>query len=335
MYYFFFNTTIMEYIIKDNRKTFNSLTFSNYKKKDIIEELILSIYYQRTNEALKYTSELLVSLYIKDLLYIYITFYCKYIHINNIKFIIYLNKKYNEFKDIANNLENDKELRNDYNIRKLFFTLTIILCNLKKENTINSMKMKINLKNIYEHLKAPNVNYVTKYYKINDPKEYYIAFNEFIYHLEETKNNIYLFYWIDWIIEFEVLSVKNKKQLMCENRTNLTNIKENNNIIFLLWDIIISFSNSNDYINSLFELFIIKYNRISNKKYKSVIYVCIMILIKDDINYNCKLIEDTTILNNIDLKMNNIFKDLIKKQVWIENIKTDKEKLYDSIYNIH
>ena len=28
-----------------------------------------------------------------------------------------------------------------------------------------------------------------------------------------TKNNIYLFYWIDWIIEFEVLSVKNKKQL--------------------------------------------------------------------------------------------------------------------------
>jgi len=60
-----------------------------------------------------------------------------------------------------------------------------------------------------------------------------------------------------------------------------------------------------------------------------------MILIKDDINYNCKLIEDTTILNNIDLKMNNIFKDLIKKQVWIENIKTDKEKLYDSIYNIH
>ena len=122
---------------------------------------------------------------------------------------------------------------------------------------------------------------------------------------------------------------------MCENRTNLTNIKENNNIIFLLWDIIISFSNSNAYINSLFELFIIKYNRISNKKYKSVIYVCIMILIKDDINYNCKLIEDTTILNNIDLKMNNIFKDLIKKQVWIENIKTDKEKLYDSIYNIH
>ena len=62
----------MEYIIKDNRKTFNSLTFSNYKKKDIIEELILSIYYQRTNEALKYTSELLVSLYIKDLfIYLY------------------------------------------------------------------------------------------------------------------------------------------------------------------------------------------------------------------------------------------------------------------------
>ncbi|MDP5009533.1 MAG: regulatory signaling modulator protein AmpE, partial [Glaciimonas sp.] len=49
------------------------------------------------------------------------------------------------------------------------------------------------------HLKAPNINYVNKYYKNNDPKEYYIAFNELIYHLEETKNNIYLFYWIDWI----------------------------------------------------------------------------------------------------------------------------------------
>ena len=56
-------------------------------------------------------------------------------------------------------------------------------------------------------------------------KEYYIAFNEFIYHLEETKNNIYLFYWIDWIIEFEVLSVKNKKQLMCENQDQFNKYK--------------------------------------------------------------------------------------------------------------
>lgn len=329
-----------ECIIRDNRKKFNSFTFSNYKKKNIIEELITNIYYQKIDESLNYTAELLASLYIKDLFYIYITFYCKYIHINNIKFIVYLNKKYKEFKIIANEINNDYELRNNIQIRKIFFTLTIILCNLKKENTINSSLIKLNLKNIYEHLKAPNINYVNKYYKNNDPKEYYIAFNELIYHLEETKNNIYLFYWIDWIIEYEILSYKNKKYIYCENRNNLIEINDNNNIIFLLWDIILLYSkelkhNLNDYIISLFELFTIKYNRNSNKKYKSIIYVAIMILIKTDINYTCKLIEDITLLNGIELKINTIFKKIIKKQVWIEDTKTEKEMLYDSIYKIY
>lgn len=329
-----------EITIRDNRKKFNTLTFSNYKKKNIIEELIASIYYQKIEESLKYTAELLASLFIKDLFYIYISFYCKYIHINNIKFIVYLNKKYKEFKTIANHVNNDFKLRNNHQIRKLFFTLTIILCNLKKENTINSVLVKLNLKNMYEHLKAPNINYVNKYYKPNDPKEYYIAFNEFIYHLEETKNNMYLFYWVDWIIEFEILSHKNKKNVFCENRNHIIDIVDNNNIIFLLWDIILSNSkelnhNLNEYIVSLFELFTIKYNRLSNKKYKSTIYVSIMILITENINYTCKLIEDTTLLNNIDTKINNIFKNIIKKQVWIEDTKSEKEILYDSIYKIY
>lgn len=323
-------------IIRDNRKKFNSLTFSNYKKKDIVEELISCIYYQKINEALKHTVELLCSLYIKDLFYIYLSFYCKYIHINNIKFIVFLNKKYKEFKTVANNINNDYELRNNPIIRKLFFTLTIILCNLKKENTINSVLVKLNLKNMYEHLKAPNVNYVNKYYKDNDPKEYFIAFNEFIYHLEETKNNMYLFYWIDWIIEYEILSVKNKKNITCEIRKN---VMDNNNVIFILWDILLLYSkdlknNLQDYIFYLFELFSIKYNRNSNKKYKSVIYVSVMIIITENINYTCKLIEDTTILNTIDTKINTMFKLISKKQVWIEDIKTEKEMLYESIYKI-
>ena len=115
---------------------------------------------------------------------------------------------------------------------------------------------------------------------------------------------------------------------------------DNNNIIFLLWDIILSNSkelnhNLNEYIVSLFELFTIKYNRLSNKKYKSAIYVSIMILITENLNYTCKLIEDTTLLNNIDTKINNIFKNIIKKQVWIEDTKTEKEILYDSIYKIY
>ena len=203
---FFFNTLILMEI-KDSRTNFQSITFCNYKKSHVIKELVKSLYYQKLEEAFYWTADLLASGLIIDLWNIYVQFVCKYIHINNPKLPIYIYKKFEEFKMIANKIS-DLELRNNADIRILFFSLTAILCDCKKDSILDNLKFDLKF-DIQTNLKAPNIQYIQPYFKAGDPKEYFIALNELMYHLKDTKNKMDILYWIEWIVEFEQLLIKN------------------------------------------------------------------------------------------------------------------------------
>ena len=326
--------------IKDNRTQFIKSSFSNYKKKDIIEELITNIYYNKKSEALFYTSEMLCSLYILDLWYIYIAFYCKYIHVNNIKLPIYLEQKFNDFRDISNKINNDFELRNNQSIRTIFFTLTILYCEIDKVNEMTHIHIPFKIEQIHTNLKADNIEYIKPFFKESDPKDIYFMFNELIYHIVVSKRKIEIFYWIDIIIDFDLFYIRNKNQIFIEDRNYIEeNEKKSKNIIWLLWEILFHFSKKIDpllkkTINSLFELFKIKYNYLSNKKFKSILYLVIHLILDKSINIHIKIIEDITIFKHLDIVINKVFSGLKKNEVWIEETKTKKEELYNSIYKI-
>jgi hypothetical protein len=260
-------------------------------KKKLIDRFIRGIYYKDVEECLITTKVMIECMYFRELFYVYVNYYCKYIHINNIKYIILLNKKFIEFKNIANNSRNDNELISNNIVRKIFYILSIVLVSLNKEYTITNFESKFKNNILEQPLKANNIEYIRKYYKENDPKEYLIAFNELVYHIEETKDISFIFYWVDWIINYEVSLFKEKKQLFCHERKIY---KDNRNIIFILWDIILELGNekNNKYLRALLELFLIKYNRSSNKKYKSVILVSLLLLTKDNIDYNITLFDN-------------------------------------------
>jgi len=327
--------------IKDNRKSFARLSFSNHKKSKVIEELISCLYYKKRDDALHWTAEMICSIYILDLWKIYIIFYCKYIHIHNIKIGIYLLKKFEEFKIINKMISNDLDIKNNDDIRNLFFTLTIIFCETKNENTLSTIQFVFSLENMYDNLKANNIDYIKPFFKEGDPKEYYIPLNEFVYHVSNTKDNTSLFYWIDWLIEYDIYLTKKKKPLFIEYRNivDFKDEKKNKNIVWLLWDIIIHYSKRRgdlikQTIVSLFELFKIKYKVTNNKTYKCLLYVSINLLLNDTINTNIKLIENTSLFKNLYDNTQIIFEEIKKKEIWIEEVKTEKQKLYDSVYKI-
>ena len=296
----------MKITIVDSRTVFAN-TFSNYKKNVAVKELMTSIYYQKNEEAYFWTAELLSSNCIIEIWDTYIDFMCKYTHIYNPKIPIYLHKKFLEFKEIAGSTNDDIKLRNVDEIRRLFFTLTLIFCSSKRECVLDIPVFQFNFEidKMYTNLKAPNVSYIQNYFKNGDPKEYYIPLNELMFHLKETKNKMDIFYWIEWIIEYDALLLKNKKQLQCVKRA----FAVNTNIIWIIWEILLSFEKQP--IDSLLELFSIKYK--TNKKKKCILHLCAMYIITK-VDYNIPILE-SGLLKNIEESINIAFEKIKKKEI--------------------
>ena len=297
--------------IVDRRTNFSTITFSNFKKSHVIKELVKCLYYQKMEEAFFWTGDLLCSGHIIDLWNIYVQFVCKYIHINNPKLPIYIYKKFEEFKMIANKIS-DLELRNNADIRILFFSLTAILCDCKKDSILDNLKFDLKF-DIQTNLKAPNIQYIQPYFKAGDPKEYFIALNELMYHLKDTKNKMDILYWIEWIVEFEQLLIKKKKIIGCIKRE----FAPNTNIIWMIWEIIMSFKKDSileKILDSLFNLFKIKYTTASNRKKKGILHLAVMFII-NDIDYQKKLVENVGIFNNIEQNILITFQQLKKNEI--------------------
>jgi hypothetical protein len=232
---------------------------------------------------------------------------CKYTHIYNPKIPIFLHKKFLEFKDIAEKTNDDIQLRNIDEIRRIFFSLTLIFCSSKRECVLDIPTFQFNFEidKMYTNLKAPNVSYIQNYFKNGDPKEYYIPLNELMFHLKETKNKMDVFYWIEWIIEYDALLLKNKKQLQCVKRQ----FAVNTNIIWIIWEILLSFEKQP--IESLLELFSIKYK--TNKKKKCILHLCAMYIITK-VDYNIPIL-DTSLLKNIEESISIAFEKIKKKEI--------------------
>lgn len=320
-------------VIVDNRK-FSRLSFSNHKKANLLQEFTECLYYKKRDDALHWTAEMICSGFFLELWKTYILYYCKFIHIYNIKIAIYLFKKLEEFKAIQSN-----DMKNDDQVRHIFFTITIIFCETKNENTLYSMPFVFQLDQLHENLKANHVDYIKPFFK-EDPKEFYIPLNEFVYHLEITQDKSSLYYWVDWLIEYDIYLTKKKRTVSIQKRSFVEFKQENKscNMIWILWEIILHYASKKNEltqqcIRSLMGLFQIKYSVKNNKTFKGLLYVSINLILKDA-NVNIRLIENTQLFKHLYDNTQIIFNVIKKKEVWVEEAKTEKQKLYESVYKI-
>jgi len=195
----------MEIIIYDNRpdKEFNTTTFSNYKKSDVIKALIKSINTQDVENSVFWSVELLCSGRLKDLWDIYLQAMGKYIRSGNPKLAIYISTRFDKFKDIIMNgySDNEIEVRSSIEMRKLIAEITLVLCFSPKKPALEMLK--INKKTDFsfdilgKQLKADSMLWCKKVMIDDDPNEIILAINEFSYHLNK-KNLLKSCYWVDW-----------------------------------------------------------------------------------------------------------------------------------------
>ena len=247
--------------------------------------------------------------------------------------------RYENFKDIINDgfTENPLVLRNQKKIRILFAEMVTIVCLSTKKHPYTTIKIKktdFETIHLTDRLKADNVNYAKPVFRSEDPNELFIATNEFMYHLKKTKNVAMCWFWMEWMIEFEAMLKREKKQkLVCATR-DFTDVehKLKKDMIWIIWDcmirVSIDYKDKTDIVKALMHLFAIRFKPGVKKKRRFLLYFATSILTETYVN--------KSICNNEEKKKIELIKekiDVIYTQIKKNEIKPKTDYLFNNSIN--
>ena len=315
------------YEINDVReqKTFKGITFSEFKKSDAKKELVNSLVKSKIEPACYWSAELICAGQYADLWDTIIGFYTKHIHIGNPKLVTYLDLRISNFKELVNNGFKDQELRlrNSEKMRKLFCEIMCVLCEARRRHCYAEVKVKkedFDLTQMTERFKAPNVKYAESIFLKEDPKELFIAANEFAYNLaEDGKNCVSACYWMEWIMEFENICKQKKEKFKCERR-EFANVESKcqMDIIWIVWDIFLEESKKRSnliqrIVNSALNIFCLRYRTGCHKKRRLIMYFIIGVF-TEPFSVEEEIVKDKAKILVITQNINKIYKQIKKNE---------------------
>jgi hypothetical protein len=317
-----------EFEINDVRSEidFKGITFSKFKRTDVKKELLNSLKSGRIEQALHWSAEFICCGSFIELWDIILNFVGKHIHLGNPKLPIYLEMRFNTFRELISTYNGvELDIRNNDKVRKIFAEIITILCSSKKKHSIESIKIKkqeeFDMTSMSSKLKAPSVQYATDIFKKDDPKELFIAINEFAFHVsKESRSSLDACYWLEWILEFENLCKKRKDICICERRSFvMVDEKCVKEPIWMIWDVLFKANNerkseiANKILKSIYELFCIRYTSGVKKKRKYLLYFAIS-LVTDTFDSTIDIIDNKETVDNITKKINFIYKEIKKNE---------------------
>lgn len=332
----------MTVIINDNRVSsyFTKTTFSNFKKTELLKAFNNSLEERNIEKGCYYVSEMICSGYYIEIWNMVINYICKFVHICNPRLIIYLKHKMYRFKLLANNVQRDEiELRNNTEIRTMFSELVIIICKSNSKTCLHEINVKVddlNLEIISKKFQAPNFSYLTNVFQEGDPREIYMALNEFAYHIsDDSKNYNMACYWFGWIFVFDEYCRKKKQRISCIPRSFCVVKKGKSDIIWCIWNCLLTRATQlgkgvEKLINCLCDLFQLKYDHNILKKRKVVIYNAIYLCI-ESIDFSIPLGNDLLTNEYLITNTNKIFTLLKQSEIQVETKISSKDDKIDNM----
>jgi hypothetical protein len=313
---------------KRNPKEFNGITFSKFQKVKVKKELIDCIASGKLEAACYWGAEFICAGHYSDLWECLILYVSRYIHLGSPKLPIYLAKRFEDFKTVLSNgyLDNELRMRNNPKIREIFAEIIAVLSNSRKKHAFEPVKLPktgvFDMTHMATKLKAPNIGYVDGTFRSGDPKELFVAVNEFAYHISrESKNVVSACYWVEWALEFEVLCKRRKEKCLCERRT-FAPVSENYqlDIMWLIWEVLLKeVEKSRNKIASkvmeaLLQIFCIKYTPGVKKRRRFVIYFAVALLC-ENVDYAVDIVHNKSSIDAIVKKIDLVYRDVKKNEI--------------------
>lgn len=268
---------------------FRGFSFSKYKKSDVRKQMIDAMIKGKIEPACYWCAELICAGHFADAWDILFYYMAKHIHLGNPKIAMYLEMRYNVFRNIViQGMHTDElALRNHEKIRKLFAEIVCTLTFSPRKPSIESVKMnrdeEFDMTQISHRLKAPSMEFAEPVFRKKDPKEIFVAINEFAYSLHSIKNMSSACYWIEWAILFETICKKRKEPCYIEFRDYPVETKYKKDVIWLFWDVLTHYCDENNkfiekILRALLRLFCVRYTSGVCKKRKYLLYYAIALL---------------------------------------------------------
>lgn len=306
---------------------FRGISFSKYKKVDVRKQFVDAMLKGKIEPACHWCAELICAGHYTDVWETILYYMSKHIHLGNPKLAIYLEMRYDVFKNImAQGFRlNELELRNNEKIRKLFAEIICTLTLSSKKPSFEAIKInkeeEFDMTQMTERLKAPSMSYAQPFFQPKDPKELFIAVNEFAYSLSLTNPNMMTAcYWIEWIVEFDQICKKRKQQCRCERRSQhpIEN-KYQMDIIWIFWDALLHYCKERQNplvektLNALLRLFCIKYTTAACKKRRYMLYYAVGLL-TETISMNVDILPNRQMLQTVVDKIDEVYKQIKKTE---------------------
>ena len=330
----------LKYEISDKRpqKDFVGYSFSKFSKAKVKKELIKCCKECKIEPACYWVAELICAGHYLDIWDCIITCVAKHIHIGNPKLSIYIEKKYDDFREIMflGYQDNEIKARNNRKIRALFTEIICILCFSRKQHEFTNIKIDethFNMTTLTEtgFLEASSMEFAMPYFKKDDPTELFIAMNEYKYSVEKTSNDHKACYWIEWILEFLSVCRKKKTPCLCERREFApVDMSLSDDPIWILWEIILDLSEKKGKIieminTSLLRMFCIRYTNATKKRRKFILYFATSLLTAP-FPSNIPLFENKEKIKVIVDRCDDIY-----KQIKENEIKPDTDYLFNGL----
>ena len=306
---------------------FKGVTFSKYKKADVRNQLIENMKSGKLEPSSYWCAELICAGHFMEVWEIILHYAGKHIHLGNPKVIIYLQMRFDIFRNVISKGEfiAEIDLRNNSTIRRLFAEVISVLTISSRKHSFEPIKInreeEFDMTQMTERFKATSVHYADGLLRPKDPKELFVAINEFAYHISnDSKSTIDACYWIEWIIEFDAICKKRKQDCFCEKRTDIhVENKFQKDIIWILWETIKHYVGelNNPFISKLYDslltIFCIKYTSASCKKRRFLLYFAVALL-TEQVPNNVELISNKNLVQNIVDKIDEVYRQIKKNE---------------------